>query len=235
MQVDRDARIMSDRSPETLRAYTGLRRDIISLIGEGNVNKVLDVGCSSGVLLEFLRRERGASYTCGIEVDEAFAQIARSRAHEVIVQDLDSFRRQDLSCFDFDLVIFGDVLEHVKDPLRVLNEIMGASKKDADVVISLPNIQHVTAIVNLLAGRWPQRERGLFDKTHLRFFTWKSIEDLADSAGLEIMAVKRNVRFVDHPDRRINRMAAMLAFGPWRDYLTYQFVVRLRRRVVGSA
>lgn len=210
-------------------AYTGLRSDVISLIKEAP-KRVLDVGCSNGLLLEYLKCHLNSTYVVGIEIEPELAKEASSRADCVIVTDLDTFS---VSCLDeaqFDLIILADVLEHTKSPDSVLKEILKSAKANAQVLISLPNIQHITAIKNLLIGQWPQRERGLFDKTHLRFFTLSSIKDLAASANLEIEEITGNYRIVDAPWSRFNRLSKYLAVGPFKPFLTYQYVLRLRYR-----
>jgi methionine biosynthesis protein MetW len=208
-------------------AYTGLRSDVIELI-KGNPIKVLDVGCSNGVLLGYLKSKLGASYTVGIECDPGFAEEAAKNADRIIVADLDTFDVATLDESKFDLIVLADVLEHTKNPASVLREILKSAEPNAQVVLALPNIQHWTAIKNLFIGEWPQLERGLFDKTHLRFFTFRSIKDLADISGLEIEEVSCNFRFVDAPRSRINRFAKIFAFRPLKPFFAYQYVLRLR-------
>jgi 2-polyprenyl-3-methyl-5-hydroxy-6-metoxy-1,4-benzoquinol methylase len=147
---------------------------------------------------------------------------------KVVNIDLDSFNSQSLDGETFDLIILADVLEHTKNPSAVLCEILKSATVDAEVIISLPNIQHWTAIKNLMIGRWPQLERGLFDKTHLRFFTLRSIHELLSGAGLQVEAIKRNYRIVDSPGGKVNRLSKLFALGPLKPFLTYQYVLRAR-------
>lgn len=209
-------------------AYTGLRSDVISMITAKPI-KVLDVGCSNGALLEYAKSQLGASFTAGIELDEQFAQEAARKADSVVRADLDDFRVEALGGGEFDLIILADVLEHTREPARVLSEVLKAGTFDAEIIVSLPNIQHWTAIKNLLVGKWPRRDRGLFDKTHLRFFTWRSIVDLATECGLKIESRRRNLRIMDSPGARINRLSWAFGVWPLASFFTYQYVVRLRR------
>ncbi len=218
---------MSDISNQQRAAYTGLRDDVFNLI-VGNPVRVLDVGCSNGTLLKLLKRQQNVKLAVGIELDPDLAEEAKQWADEVIISDLDGFKISQLEERQIDLIVLADVLEHTKNPQAVLQEILGAASKEAQIIISLPNIQHWTAIKNLLIGKWPQRERGLFDKTHLRFFTFESIQDLAESCGLVIEEVSRNYRITDAPDGRLNRFSRFLAFWPLRPFVTYQYVLRLR-------
>ena len=190
---------------------------------------VLDVGCSNGVLLQYVKDQLGAQYTMGIELDDQLAKEATWKADNVVHIDLDVFSVEVLGKKKFDLIILADVLEHTKDPSRVLCEVLKAATIDAEVIVSLPNIQHWTAIKNLLLGKWPRRERGLFDETHLRFFTLQSIVDLAAECGLEIDRTRRNLRILDSPRAWINPLSQFLGFWPVAPFFTYQYIVRLRR------
>lgn len=218
---------MALTSDEQKKAYTGLRSDVIALIKERPCN-VLDVGCSNGVLLDYLKKQIGALYAVGIEYDSALAAEAISRADKVIVSDLDNFDIETLGDTKFDLIVFADVLEHTKEPYIVLKKVLKLASGNAQIVISLPNVQHWTVIKNLFIGQWPQRERGLFDKTHLRFFTLRSIQELAVASGLEIEEIHRKYRITDSPSK-INLFSKLFALGPLKPFLVYQYIVRLRR------
>jgi methionine biosynthesis protein MetW len=141
--------------------------------------RVLDVGCAAGHLAALLRDERGCSVV-GVERDVAAAAQARGRGIEVREADIERDGLGDLD--GFDAVVFGDVLEHLRDPAAVLARGRSAPL----VVVSLPNIAHWTARRALLRGRFPQEDFGLFDRTHLRYFTRASAHALARDAGFTI-------------------------------------------------
>ena len=86
----------------------------------------------------------------------------------------------------FDAIVYGDVLEHLVDPLRVLVELDRALAADGFVVISVPNIAHLYIRLLLLVGRFDYVDRGILDNTHLRFFTERSVRALIADAGLAI-------------------------------------------------
>jgi len=218
---------MALTSDEQKKAYTGLRYDVVALI-IGHPSKVLEVGCSNGILLDYLKVNLGATYTVGIECDPELAGEALHKADRIIVSDLDYFDADVLADSKFDLIVAADVLEHTKDPAAVMRAILKCASDNAQVVISLPNIQHWTAIKNLFIGQWPQRERGLFDKTHLRFFTLQSIKDLAAASNLEIERVSRNYRITDAPGSIINRFSGLFALGPLKPFVVYQYILRMR-------
>ena len=218
---------MSQLSRQRLVAYTGLRKDVVTMI-RNQPSRVLDVGCSNGALLEYLKKERGVRLAVGIEVDEHLAAEATGKADCIIVSDLNTFESSSLGYESFDLIILADVLEHTVCPRSVMKEVLKVASDDAQVIISLPNIQHWTAIKNLLIGKWPQRERGLFDSTHLRFFTYRSIIELAGACDLRIEAIHRICRIRDAPGGILNRFSGFLNVWPIRAYFTYQYVVSMR-------
>ena len=141
--------------------------------------RVLDVGCASGYLAEALERSRGCSVV-GVERDAGAASAARARGLEVREADLEA---EALDASGFDVVVFADVLEHLRDPARVLRE---AAAGAGLAVVSVPNVGHWTARRALLRGRWPQEDYGLFDRTHLRWFTRTSAHALAHEAGWQV-------------------------------------------------
>jgi methionine biosynthesis protein MetW len=140
--------------------------------------RVLDVGCASGHLGAELVARRGCTVV-GIERDAGAAAQARGRGLEVREADVE---RDGLDARGFDVVVFGDVLEHLRDPAAVL----GAARAAPLTVVSLPNIAHWTARRALLRGRFPQEDHGLFDRTHLHFFTRATAHALARDAGFAI-------------------------------------------------
>lgn len=142
---------------------------------------VLDVGCASGGLLAGLA---GAGHREGIELDPTAAETARGVADTVHVG---SVYDVDLPDASFDVVVLGDVLEHLVDPADGLRRILPSLRPGAAVVVSVPNVAHWSIRLSLLAGRWEYRDSGILDDTHLRFFTWASGARLVEDAGLRIV------------------------------------------------
>lgn len=215
-------------SKEKWSSYTGLRSDVVKLVKSPPAS-VLDVGCSNGVNLAWLKSQFKVEKTVGIEMDERFVSEARAVADVVVSEDLDVLADElvDLG-IEFDLIICADVLEHLKNPSAVLNNILRTAKPGAQLLISLPNVSHWTVIKNLILGVWPQRDRGIFDRTHLRWFTLKTIYDLARSNDFEIESVSENFRILDEPGGLVNRFSSFLRFLPGRRFFTYQYVVSCR-------
>jgi 2-polyprenyl-3-methyl-5-hydroxy-6-metoxy-1,4-benzoquinol methylase len=147
--------------------------------------RVLDVGCATGYLAGELSR-RGCHVT-GVEADPVTAERARPQCEHVVVGDVeDAACRDELGALaPFDVVLCGDVLEHLCDPWSTLRSLAMLGGR---VVLSVPNIAHWTGRRALLRGRFAYSAHGLFDRTHLRFFTRASARALAEGAGLRIVA-----------------------------------------------
>jgi 2-polyprenyl-3-methyl-5-hydroxy-6-metoxy-1,4-benzoquinol methylase len=162
----------------------------LSLIGYNKT--VLEVGCSTGFFTKVLV-ERGCNVV-GIELDPEAAEMAEIWAERVVVGNIDegdvwNYVKDE----SFDVVLFGDVLEHLQDPLGALREAVRKIKPSGYVVTSVPNVAHGDVRIALLQGKFPYTERGLLDQTHLRFFTLASLRELIDQAGLVVVDTKRVV------------------------------------------
>ena len=126
-------------------SYVALRRDILRLLPE-RPGDVLDVGCATGVLGTYLRRERGAR-VWGIESDQRMAAIAREVLDEVREADLNGASLTSLAGSQrFDVVVFGDILEHLIDPWGVLREARALLRPGGRVITSIPNVSHLNTL-----------------------------------------------------------------------------------------
>ena len=159
------------------------RRDVEALIPEG-IRRVLDIGCGEGILGRRLLR-KGVEEVIGIEVDPSVAKRAEGNLSRVICGDVEDV---DLPFEEgyFDCIILADILEHLRDPLSVLLKVKRVLSDSGCMVISIPNVRYWGVIDMLVEGRWKYEDQGIMDRTHLRFFTFKEMEDLLRDAGLHI-------------------------------------------------
>ena len=165
----------------------------------GGTKRVLDVGCATGYLAQALV-ERGCTVS-GVEFDEQAAEEARPHLERLVIGDIEEM---DLAAAfgdeRFDVVVFGDVLEHLRDPLPVLRSARKLLADRGSVVASIPNVAHGSVRLALMAGRFDYQPLGLLDSTHIRFFTRSSIEDLFREADLVPIDVRRTTAgFFDTP------------------------------------
>ncbi len=120
------------------------------------------------------------------------------------------------------MVICGDVLEHVPDPVGVLRKLKDAATDDAVFVVSVPNVAHLAVRLMLLFGYFPKMDRGILDRTHLHFFTRDTAEAMLRDAGLRVTRVTSTGVPLDEPARgagepavpRPHQVAAPRAGGP---------------------
>lgn len=157
--------------------------DFIAEANGGESLDILDVGCSAGYLGEYLRAQ--GHHVTGIDITpEAIEKAAEflNEAHCMKVEDYfaDHPERK------FDVVIFGDVLEHVTNAEEVLRLTARALKPRGRVIASIPNVSHLAVRAMLLEGRWEYANLGLLDRDHVRFFTRETIQKLFDDAGYDV-------------------------------------------------
>ncbi|MDD5448668.1 MAG: methyltransferase domain-containing protein [Actinomycetota bacterium] len=158
----------------------------IELIGYGK--RVLDFGCATGNVAKVLK-ERGC-YVVGIEIDPAMAEEAAKVCDRVIVCDLDTVDLvAEVGEEKFDVCLFGDVIEHLKYPSRLLAQARDVLESGGYIVVSVPNIAHASVRLMLLEGRFDYADMGILDDTHLHFFTRQSISDLLESCGYLVETV----------------------------------------------
>ncbi len=93
----------------------------------------------------------------------------------------------------FDCVVCADVLEHLRDPGRLLARVRPLMAPGGTLIASIPNVRHYSIFMMLAAGLWTYQPEGLMDSTHLRFFTWLEIQDLVGAAGYDIVEAGANV------------------------------------------
>jgi SAM-dependent methyltransferase len=158
------------------------------------------------------------------------AEVASSRLDHVFCGTADAFfAAPGFASKLYDVIVMADVLEHMEDPWTILRQARHRLNDGGSIIISLPNIRHIDTIFNLVVrGVWPYRDRGIHDRTHLRFFTWANIEDLLRRAGLECAEVSPNYRLLERPDR-INRHAKWVRYLPVaRSFFVFQYVLRAR-------
>ncbi len=150
-----------------------------------NARVVLDVGCSSGALAAAYRRMNPRTRLLGIDKDPAAAAIAAQRMDEVAVVDVEQDPLPFTLDQPLDCIIYGDVLEHLNDPWAVLRRHVEALSEDGTILICVPNVEHWSFTDRLLRGTWDYEESGLFDATHLRWFSLETMRKGLTALGLE--------------------------------------------------
>lgn len=150
--------------------------------------RVLDIGCGCGANAAQIRSMAPRAHLVGIEPSAPAAAIARRQGFdEVHETDALTWLRASAAA-PFDAVVLSDVLEHIADPVAMLRELSRAEAlRGATWVISVPNYAVWYNRIRTLLGRFSYQWSGLFDRTHLRFFTRRSIHEVFQYCGFEVI------------------------------------------------
>lgn len=176
--------------------YEFLRPEMLAYVPK-EARKVLEVGCGSGIFAGQLKAERNVEIW-GIELVKDAATKASKVLDKVIIGNIET-DKIDLPSNYFDCIIFNDVLEHLLDPWEVLRKLGPALVENGCVVASIPNIRHFDVIQPLLYYKeWKYADEGVLDRTHLRFFTQKTMGDLFAVSGYEIVRIE-GIRSIEFP------------------------------------
>lgn len=199
-----------------------------ALAREENPVRILDVGTASGYLGK-IWRARG-HYVAGVEYDAAAAEKAREYYDAFQIADVETFAFPYRG--EFDYIVFADVLEHLRDPAAVLRRCIPALKESGKIIISVPNIANWVIRLSLLLGRFDYMEKGILDRTHLRFFTLRSLKRMMDDVSCDILEATPTPL----PVQLVFPFTAHGFFTPlheldyvltcsWKTLFAYQFVV----------
>jgi O-antigen biosynthesis protein len=199
----------------------GVHSKIVDYIGFNK--KVLDVGCAEGNISEKLH-----SHECeviGIEIDEKSAQTAKQYCNAVIIGDVESVKLTEGYANYFDIILFADVLEHLKEPSNVLKRFKYYLKDDGYIIISIPNIANWRMRIKLLFGNFDYEDYGLLDKTHLRFYNFKGMKKLLSDADLEIVNFDIALNGIKKFPKFFYSVSVM-----WPNLLAYQFLITAKKK-----
>lgn len=213
-------------------SYVGIRNDLLKHIAGTNLD-ILDVGCATGENGRFLLDHHIAKSVIGVELDVEMANQAKNKIQKVFNDSIEKEEiLTEIKNSNFDIIILGDVLEHLIDPWKILRELATTLKPKGKIIISIPNVQHIDIFINVFVkGTWPLNSRGLFDKTHLRWFTKKDLESLITQAGLKVIRLERKFRFRD----TLQSIRFPIWAYPLRilmpNLFTHQYIAVVQRRI----
>jgi len=201
----------------------GTHEVILGFVPPGS--RVLDVGCGTGYLGEALAA-RGC-LVWGIDVDLEAVRAARPYYEDVAALDLDRVDRLPWPTTRFDVILAADVLEHLRYPSRTLRLLRCHLEPEGRLIVSLPNVAHLSVRVPLLFGRFRYRETGILDRTHLSLYTFETARELVESGGFRVESALVGS---DHFGRILNR--SRLLRRCLRGALAYNFVLLCNRAPV---
>jgi SAM-dependent methyltransferase/glycosyltransferase involved in cell wall biosynthesis len=154
---------------------------------------VLDVGCASGALGAAYRRLNPRARLLGIERDPAAAARAAARLDAVATVDVETDPLPFADAADLDCIVYGDVVEHLREPWGVVRRHAAALSDDGVMLFCIPNVENWVFVDRLLRGTWAYEEFGLLDSTHLRWFTLENMRQGLLECGLVLCDVHARV------------------------------------------
>jgi len=149
-------------------------------------SKVLDVGTASGTLARMCQTKSLRLF--GVEPNADWAQMASPLYERIWVGSIDEIEKDCLE--GYDVIVLGDILEHLPAPEQVLQKLVEYQSPNCLFIISVPNIANLWVRLNLLFGRFEYTDRGILDRTHLHFFTRKSLVAMLENADLSIHSIQ---------------------------------------------
>lgn len=215
---------LQQESPTTSAYYLHARPEVVRLVPI-TARTILDVGCGAGGLSATLKA-RQAVEIHGVEIVEQAAEQARQHVDRVWNCEIEK-ALPELPEGYYDCIVIADVLEHLLDPLYVLTELKRKLAPNGRLIASIPNIQNWGVLSELLQGKWDYRSEGILDRTHLRFFTRKSVQELFWSAGFRIAGLTTTRRGPTPPAALIDTMKkiGLSANDLALDGETFQFLI----------
>lgn len=203
--------------------FSTIRKDLISLINPNAKGiKILEIGAAYGETLCFLKQNSIASEAVGVDIFE-------DTKNKQNYKPIDKFIFGDIEKIDlpeyekhFDLILLPDVLEHLIEPKRVLDKLKMYLKEDGQIILSMPNIRHYSALKQIfLKGDFQYEESGIFDYTHMRFYCRKNIQELLESSGYKV--VKQESSITNFKGKSITKAINLITFGIFEEFFSYQY------------
>lgn len=214
--------------------FSNVRIDVISLLPSNPRQKVLEVGAGAGSTLRYIKEKGLAAEVMGVELmkipgsDQDHHSIDRFQVANIEQEEIEATDEY------FDVLICADVLEHLIDPWRMVNNLARYIKKDGLMIVSLPNIREWKASFKIVFGGdfayLPDGQGGVMDKTHLRFFCKKNAIQLLTSPQLMPFYCKPNFLMKALPEGKKRRIINLLTFRLFENLLAVQYLLIARKK-----
>lgn len=216
--------------------YTNVNSDLLARVPLDAQN-LLEIGCGAGNFAQAFRARQPLARYVGVELFEAAAQAAGRIVDRIVCGDIE--RADALAELDgigegraYDTLLFGDVLEHLRDPWLVLADLRTRMTDGGVCVACIPNVGHWSLVEQQLKGRWDYSNTGLLDRTHLRFFTLETAIELFRTAGWQFLDAYPRIIQPEQTAEAIRKflpLADALGVAPQklqRDLSAFQWVIR---------
>jgi 2-polyprenyl-3-methyl-5-hydroxy-6-metoxy-1,4-benzoquinol methylase len=215
-------------------AHTAVNMDLLALVPP-SCRRIVEVGCMHGALARAVRQAQPDVQYVGIDIDADYARAAAAHCTEALAANIEAMDKAAFDrLFPSDCWIFGDCLEHLRDPWRVLRRVRASIDATGCMLVCIPNAQHWSVQWRLASGQFRYEENGLMDRTHIRWFTRLTLlEMFADTGWTVEKGISRNIESPQqqHALNAIRGFASAMGLDPEvaaQDALPYQYLFRLR-------
>lgn len=173
-----------------------INKKVYTSIATLGANKtILSIGCNTAFLETLLKRKGNKVY--GIDIKKEAVTNARRYLDGAYCLDIQKVKKLPFQKEYFDIILFADVLEHLRDPSAILTFVKQYLNKEGYIVVSLPNVANWSVRLKLLFGSFNYTEGGILDKTHIHFYTLCTAKKLLSHAGYKIIFKEYNTSFVN--------------------------------------
>lgn len=167
-------------------AHNVVNTDLMGLI-PADASRIVEVGCMHGAMAHAYREAHPGIHYVGIDIDPDYAQAAAQFCDQAIGADIEMLPAQEFGqLFPSDCWIFGDCLEHLRDPWRIVKMVRESIDPNGCLLVCLPNAQHWSVQMRLATGQFRYEDSGLLDRTHIRWFTRTTMIEMFTEAGWTI-------------------------------------------------
>jgi len=221
-----DKRYDFDISSQTLLRGDNTVSIQLDMIGSGK--KVLELGCATGRVSRLLKEIKNCEVT-GVEFSASAAELAHPYCADLLIGNLESSEFCSTIEGQFDVILAGDVLEHLRNPEMALDHLKRNLSSDGYWVISTPNVAHWSMRRNLLLGKFDYTQTGMMDRTHVTWFTYKSLRQMLKDTGYKVEEERGVYTLPAQKALRLSRVAMMLGnYKIFRSLLAFQMIMKAR-------
>ncbi|MGZ4056624.1 MAG: class I SAM-dependent methyltransferase [Bacteroidia bacterium] len=211
------------------------RRDVVERLKiyypQGkSFDNVLDIGCGTGATGTAIRQNFKIQHYSGIELMSAAAKMAKDRLDYVVSDNVETMinekRFHEFDKKKYDLILILDVIEHLYDPWGLLNFLRDWLTPDGVIVLSIPNAGNLYVVNKLVRDKFLYDEGGLLDKTHIRFFTLKTIQHMVETTKYKILDTYFKRGSMDSKSKILNA----LTLGSLKKMFVVQYIVIIKKQ-----
>ena len=203
--------------------FSNIRIDLINLIDSNRKNlKILEIGAAYGETLFYLKQNNIAIEVVGVDLFEDVSNKENyKKTDRFIFGNIEHIDLKEYNNY-FDIILLPDVLEHLIEPKLVLKKTKNYLKEEGQIILSMPNIRHYSALNKIFfKGDFRYEESGIFDYTHMRFYCKKNIAELLQSSGYKVEKTQSSI--VNFQGFSISKIINRMTLRLFEEFFSYQY------------